>query len=182
MTNAPLERNESRKQRPWRERLARRFHSLRRRTAQGRGREGFTLIELAVVVLVLGIIMSVVLYNIDFGVKDDAIRLKVNTNSKLLQSKWEMYEFDHAPVEEGNDLMILARKDPENPTWRPVDEDLVLDPWKRPYFICRDDVGERQICSYGQDGEPGGEGKAADFYLTSKNSWPSWLSGAKQQE
>lgn len=148
-----------------------------RRIIGKKSRQGLTLVELAIVILVLGVIMGIVYSSLDFGITDDARKLQVQSSSKQLQIHWERYEFDYPPLEEGQPLTILSESSPEHEGWRPIDSDLVMDPWKKPYFICSDDTGKRQICSYGSDGQPGGEGTAADFYLTDKSSWPAWLSG-----
>ena len=55
-----------------------------------------------------------------------------------------------AALEDGTRLGVLAQKNPNNPSWRPVDEKLVVDPWGQEYFICLDDLGQKQICSYGR--------------------------------
>lgn len=145
-----------------------------------KNRRGLTLVELAIVILVLGVIMTIVYSSLDFGITDDARKLQVQSSSKQLQILWERYEFDNPPLEEGAELTALSENNPDVPGWRPVSRDLIMDPWKKPYFVCTDDQGRRQICSYGADGQPGGEDKSADYYLTDPSSWPTWLSGKRQ--
>ncbi|MCR9144558.1 MAG: type II secretion system protein GspG [bacterium] len=140
-------------------------------------RRGLTLVELAIVILVLGVIMTIVIANLDLGIIDDAKKLQVKNAAKTLEFTMRRYEMDSAALGEGDRLGILARKNPNNPGWRPVDESLVMDPWGEEYFICLDDLSQKQICTYGADREPGGAGDAQDFFLTDKSSWPSWLSG-----
>lgn len=154
----------------------------RARRLSSRARKGLTLVELAIVILVLGIIMGIVYSSLDFGITDDAKKLMVASSSKQLTMVWEKYEAENAPLEEGTKLDVLAAKNPDKPGWRPVDVDMVMDPWKRPYFVCKDDRGERQLCSLGADGQQGGENQNADFYLTDRASWPAWLSGKKTQQ
>lgn len=160
-----------------RRKSARRSGMLRKR----RSRRGLTLIELAVVMLVLGILMAVLYANIDVGgITDKAKRLAIQTNSTQLEVALERYEFENQPLEEGDALTILSEENPDNPSWRPVKEDMVMDPWKHPYFICTDDEGKKQICTNGADGQPGGEGENQDFYLTKQSSWPEWVKGKKE--
>lgn len=142
---------------------------------KAKNRRGVTLIELAIVLLVLGVIMAIVLANVDFGVADDAMKLQLKSHSNMVPLNLQKYEMLGASLEDGDSLMILTQKSEENPSFRPVKKDAILDPWKRPYFICYDENSDRQICSYGADGEPGGEGKNADIYLTNDSSWPDWL-------
>lgn len=166
-----------------RSRLEKRIRSGKSATGMGgRRRSGLTLIELAIVILVLGILFTIVYRSINFGITDDARRLSVQASSKQLSFAWERYEFDHPQLEDNTPLTKLSQKNPDDPAWRPVDENLIMDPWKRPYFICRDENGERQICSYGADGKPGGTGKDSDFFLTDPSHWPAWLSGKKEGE
>ena len=153
------------------------------RSARGRAelREGLTLVELAIVILVLGIIMTIVIASLDFGIVDDAKKMQVQYASKTLEIAMRRYEMDNAALEDGTRLGVLAQRSQSNPTWRPVDEKLVLDPWGQEYFICLDDLGQKQICSYGADRSPGGSGENQDFFLTEKSSWPTWLSGKVDQ-
>lgn len=172
----------------WRGRRARLLQRLRSSTGAGeprnladRLREGLTLVELAIVILVLGVIMTIVIANLDLGIIDDAQKLKVRSASKTLEITLRRYEMDNPSLEDGTKLGILARKSANNPTWRPVDESLVEDPWGEEYFICLDDFSQKQICSYGADKAPGGAGENQDFFLTDQSSWPTWLSGKAQQ-
>ena len=144
-------------------------------------RRGLTLVELAIVILVLGIIMTIVIANLDFGIIDDAKKMQVTYAAKTLEITMRRYEMDNAALEDGTRLGVLAQKNPNNPSWRPVDEKLVVDPWGQEYFICLDDLGQKQICSYGADRAPGGSGDNQDFFLTDKSSWPAWLSGKNEQ-
>lgn len=140
-------------------------------------RRGLTLVELAIVILVLGVIMTIVIANLDLGIIDDAKKLQVKNAAKTLEFTMRRYEMDSAALTDGTRLGVLAQKNPNNPGWRPVDESLVMDPWGEEYFICLDDLSQKQICTYGADRQPGGAGEAQDFFLTDKTSWPSWLSG-----
>ena len=138
-------------------------------------RKGLTLVELAIVLLVLGIIMGMVYGSLDFSAVDKAKVLGVKNNARKLQAYLQMYETENGRLEELTPLTAIVGKSP-------VDEEGVEDPWNNPYFICSDEQGQRQICSYGADGEQGGDGENQDFYLTDKNSWPAWLSGETQEE
>lgn len=142
-------------------------------------RRGLTLVELAIVLLVLGIIMGIVYANIDLGITDDAVKLQVKTSSKQVPVILQRYEMEYSPLPEGTELTVLSEQDANNPGWRPVDEDAVKDPWGNPYYICSGSRG-RGICSYGEDGQPGGQGRAQDFDLRDRSTWPAWISGESQ--
>lgn len=140
-------------------------------------RQGLTLVELAIVILVLGVIMTIVIANLDLGIIDDAKKLQVKNAAKTLEFTMRRYEMDNAALSDGTRLGVLAQKNVNNPSWRPADESLVTDPWGEEYFICLDDLSQKQICTYGADRQPGGAGDGQDFFLTDKTSWPPWLSG-----
>lgn len=155
---------------------------LRKKLAsQKSDRKGLTLIELAIVLLVLGIIIGIVFANLDFSLPDKAKALSIRTASTQLAMQLERYEFSNPPLEEGDQLSVLAERNPDNPSWKPLKQEAVKDPWGNPYFICRDEYDTLQICSNGADGKPGGEDQASDFVLTDENTWPAWISGELSQ-
>lgn len=135
-------------------------------------RKGMTLVELAIVILVIGILMAILYSAIDFGITDDAKKLRINASAKQLQILVQKYESEVGPLGENADLSVLSQK---TDNWRGVDEDMVKDPWGHPYYFCNDDSGQRQICTHGEDGVVGGEGKKADFAITNRSTWPQWM-------
>ncbi|MFN3603339.1 MAG: type II secretion system protein GspG [Leptonema sp. (in: bacteria)] len=145
------------------------------RVRRQRKRVGLTLFELALVLLVLGIIIGIVYANLDIGVVDKAKVLKVKQiQSKQVPILVQQYQEKVGTLNEGDSLESLTKKHEET-DWDPVDEELLKDPWNRFYLICSDSSGQQHICSYGKDGQLGGEGDNADFYLDDKSSWPKWL-------
>ncbi len=140
-------------------------------------RKGLTLIELAIVILVLGVIMAIVYSNLNPTEQiQNAKRLQIKSTATTLEANLTRYELENGALADGSKLTALTQK---TGTWAGLKEDQVLDPWKKPYHICSDNSGNRNICSYGSDGVPGGKGEAEDFYLTDQNSWPSWLKAKK---
>ncbi len=137
-------------------------------------KKGLTLVELAIVILVLGIIMGILYNTIDFGITDDAKKLAISGASKIIPAKIVQYETEVGPLDDRADLTVLTRT---TGSWRGVDEDMVKDPWGQPYFIQIDEQQQKQVCSNGADRTPGGEDKNADFCITNKASWPKWLGG-----
>ncbi len=136
-------------------------------------KRGLTLVELAIVILVLGVIMGIVYANLNPGESlDKAKKLQIKALSNTLEAHWQSYELDNDVLSEGASLEALCQS---SATWRGIKKEQVMDPWKRPYFICSDNSGARQICTYGADGLPGGTGQNSDFYLSDQSSWPSWL-------
>jgi prepilin-type N-terminal cleavage/methylation domain-containing protein len=143
-------------------------------------RHGLTLIEIAMVLLVIAIIMGVVYANIDTGVIGKAQILSIKTSAQTIPILIEKYEFENISLNDGDSLKILTEKNPNNPGYRPSKKEAVTDPWGNFYFICRDEAGVKQVCSYGKDNAKGGEKENADFILTDESSWPQWLSTSKK--
>jgi len=152
------------------------------RSLRRKARRGITLIEMAIVLLVIGIIMAIVYSNLDFGIADNAKRLAVKNTAKVLQIQWERYEFSNTPLQDGETLEKLTQKSPDLMSFTPISKESILDPWKKPYFICTDSSGQRQLCSYGADGQMGGDGQNADFMLTDEATWPAWLTGKTEEK
>ena len=140
-------------------------------------RNGLTLIELAVVMLVLGIIMAVVYGSLDVGgTTKSAKRLQVKASATILEVNLQRYALENGNLSDGTSLEILTQN---SATWKALKPDQILDPWKKPYFICSDNAANSQICSYGADGKPGGSGENGDFFLSDQSSWPKWLRTSK---
>ncbi len=142
-------------------------------------RRGLTLIELAIVILVLGVIMAIVYGNLSpTDTLRGAKKLQIQSASTLLETNLTRYEIDNGALEDGARLTILSQT---TDSWRGIKNDQVMDPWKNPYFVCFDNASNRQICTYGADGTPGGKGESEDFYITDQSSWPSWLKSTKKK-
>lgn len=140
-------------------------------------RRGLTLIELSIVIVVLAIIIGVVTYNLNkSGATMDAAKaLQLRAQSTGLKMDLGRYQDEFGSVEDNTPLSVMAKRDPEHPSWTALNEKDVLDPWGTPYYTCRDPEGEQQICTRGPDKKEGGEGKDADFMLTREDLWPAWL-------
>jgi len=134
-------------------------------------RRGFTLIELMVVLVILGTLITVLYVAIkDSGVQDEAKSFEMKAERMKLEVALFRFQTDVGRLptsEEGLSVLwncssgIDASKCKK---W--VDnENVILDPWQKPYHYNLDDNGNYEIISYGQDGQPGGEGSAADINL-----------------
>lgn len=133
-------------------------------------RSGFTLIEVLVVIVVLGVLASLVAPNVFQhvgGAKDAVARSQV----ELLAASLDAYRMDndvYPSTEQG--LESLRRQplsDPVPRNWRGpyLRKEVPLDPWGRPYVYRS--PGEANpwgfdLLSYGRDGKDGGEGEDAD--------------------
>jgi len=125
------------------------------------GEQGFTLVELLVVLAIIGLLTTVVVINV-LPMQSRAQIQKARADIALLEQGLEFYRLDagrYPTTEEG--LAILTRPGAMGATIRNLPDD----PWGRPYYYTAPgpDGTAYQILSYGADGEPGGEGENADI-------------------
>ena len=129
---------------------------------------GFTLIEIMVVVIILGILVAMVAPNV-IGRIDDAQITKAKTEIRTLESAMKFYRIDnfvYPTTEQGLEALVRKPADPNIRNWKTggyVDR-LPNDPWGNPYmYLNPGSHGEIDIYTLGRDGQPGGEGIDADI-------------------
>jgi general secretion pathway protein G len=137
-----------------------------RALAAPRRRRGFTLIELMVVLVIIGVLGALIVPQF-LERADDARVTAARTDVNNLMQALKLYRLDnqrYPTTEQG--LESLVRKPTAGaipPNWKPYLDKLPPDPWGRPYQYLNPGVkGEIDIFSFGADGQPGGEGKNAD--------------------
>ena len=128
---------------------------------------GFTLIELMVVLVILGVLAALVVPSI-IGRTDDARVTAARTDISALMQALKLYRLDNGSYPTAaQGLAALAQKPAIAPTpsnWKLYVERLPNDPWGRPYGYAQPGVkGEVDVFSYGADGKPGGDGANADI-------------------
>ena len=135
-----------------------------RRSALARG---FTLIELMVVLVIIGVLAALIVPNV-LDRTDDARATAARTDINNLMQALKLYKLDNQrfpSAEQG--LEALVRKPSAGavpPNWRSYLSKLPADPWGRPYqYIFPGVKGEIDVFSLGADGQAGGEGKNADI-------------------
>ena len=136
-------------------------------TARRSVQRGFTLIELMVVLVIIGVLAALIVPNV-LDRADDARVTAARTDITNLGQALKLYRLDnqrYPTAEQG--LRALIAKPTTNPnpgTWKPYLEKLPNDPWGRPYQYLNPGIkGEIDIMSFGADGQSGGEGKDADI-------------------
>ena len=137
-----------------------------------RDQRGFTLIELMVVVVILGILAGLIIPKI-MGRPEEAKRLKARMQIEQLEQSLKLYCLDNgAYPTTGQGLSALVEKPASEPVpkrWREggyLEKSKVpQDPWGNPFVYYSPGVHSKDfdLVSYGADGEQGGEGKYADI-------------------
>ena len=127
---------------------------------------GFTLIELMVVLVIIGVLAALIVPNV-LDRADDARVMAARTDVNNLQQALKLYKLDNQRLpsaEQGLQALIVrpvAAPIPAN--WKAYLDKLPNDPWGRPYQYLNPGVkGEVDVMSLGADGQPGGEGRNAD--------------------
>jgi len=141
-----------------------RKHSSRRNA-------GFTLIEIMVVIVILGILAALVVPNI-VGRTDDARVAKAKQDIQGIQTALNLYRLDnyqYPSTQQGLEALVAPPQgDPPARNWKAggylPNGTPPKDPWGFPYqYLNPGTHGEIDIFSLGRDGKPGGDGPDADI-------------------
>ena len=136
-------------------------------TLRRRIQDGFTLIELMVVLLIIGVLAALIVPNV-LDRADDARVTAAKTDVNNLMQALKLYRLDNQryPTAEQGLAALLTKPAaaPVPPNWKSYLDLLPNDPWGKPYVYLNPGVkGEVDVMSLGADGQAGGEGKNADI-------------------
>lgn len=135
----------------------------------GKKRTGFTMIEMLVVVVILGLLATLVVPKV-VGQGEEAKKTATMVQIKEIEQALDMFKLDNGfypSTEQGLDALV--QKPSMTPEPRKYREGgymkkLPIDPWGGP-FVYRSpgEHGEYDLFSTGTDGQEGGEGKGKDI-------------------
>lgn len=138
-------------------------------TIRTRRQRGFTLLEIMVVLVILGLLVALVAPNV-LQNQDRAMVEKAKADVALLEQALDMYKLDnfqYPTTDQG--LEALVTKPENGPQPKRYNSNgyikrLPQDPWGNPYQYLQPGTKKAfDVYSLGADGEMGGEGLAADI-------------------
>lgn len=131
--------------------------------------QGFTLIEVMIVVVILGILASIVVPKI-MGRPDEARATRTQQDIRAIGAALDLYRLDnfsYPTTDQGLEALVTKPAGlPQGAHWKQGGylDQLPNDAWGRPYFYLRPGVhGEYDLYSFGADGVEGGSEANADI-------------------
>jgi general secretion pathway protein G len=128
---------------------------------------GFTLIEIMVVIVIIGVLAALVAPRV-LGRTDEARVTAARSDISALMSALKLYRLDnqrYPTTEQGlGALVVKPTGEPMANNWKQYLDKVPTDPWGRPYqFLNPGLKGEIDVFSLGGDGQPGGANFDADI-------------------
>ena len=138
----------------------------KQQTARRCRQAGFTLLELLIVVIILGLLAALVGPRL-FGTLDKAKKQVAKTQIEQLSAGLDLFRLDvgrYPTTDEGLEALVNPPEGMERWNGPYMEKGIPKDPWDREYiYISPGEHGEYDLISLGLDGEPGGEGENADI-------------------
>lgn len=137
------------------------------RLARPRPVAGFTLIEVMIVVVILGVLAALIVPRV-MSRPDEARAVAARQDIATVMQALKLYRLDnrHYPSTQQGLAALVQRPagDPQPANWKAYLERLPNDPWGAPYQYLNPGLqGDVDVMSFGADGRPGGEGSDADI-------------------
>jgi len=143
-----------------------RFCESRIPNPESRLSQGFTLIEILVVVVILGILAAVVVPKV-MEHPGEARQVRARQDIQAIVTALNTYKLDnytYPTTEQGLDALVRKPGGaPEAPNWHQYLDKLPKDPWGQTYLYLRPGAhGDIDVFTYGADRKPGGDAEDAD--------------------
>jgi general secretion pathway protein G len=128
---------------------------------------GFTLIEIMVVIVILGVLAALVVPRV-MNRPDEARVVAAKQDVASIMQALKLYRLDnqrYPSTEQGlQALVVRPTAGPAADNWKAYLDKVPNDPWGKPYQYLNPGIkGEIDVFSFGADGKPGGTGVDADI-------------------
>jgi general secretion pathway protein G len=129
---------------------------------------GFTLIEIMVVVVIIGLLAAIVAPSL-MGNIDQASITRVKGDIRTIETALNLYRLDnfrYPSTDVGLQALVTNPGETVAPNWKPGGylRQIPVDPWNNRYqYVFPGQRGEFDLFSFGADGQQGGEGLDADI-------------------
>ncbi len=126
---------------------------------------GFTLIEIMVVVIIIGLLSTMILPNL-FNQQDKAFVTKAKADVSKVGSALDLYRLDNFSYPSTSEGLQALVTNPGKPNWTGYLNKIQKDPWGNDFQYQQPGTHNPNgydLWSFGKDGAPGGEGSARDI-------------------
>jgi general secretion pathway protein G len=128
--------------------------------------QGFTLLEIMVVVVIIGLLAAIVAPSF-MGQIDTAAVNRARSDIRSIETALNLYRLDnfrYPSSSEGLQALVSNPGEAAAPNWRQQLPRVPLDPWEQPYqYASPGQHGDFDVFTYGADRQEGGEGINADI-------------------
>jgi general secretion pathway protein G len=128
--------------------------------------QGFTLLEIMVVVVIIGLLVAAVAPNF-MGQIDKAAANRARTDLRSIETALNLYRLDnfrYPSTAEGLEALVTNPGEASAPNWKQQLSKIPVDPWNQPYlYASPGQRGDFDVFTYGADRQEGGEGTNADI-------------------
>ena len=128
--------------------------------------QGFTLLEIMVVVVIIGLLVAAVAPQF-MGQIDKAAVSRARQDIRQIETSLNLYRLDnfrYPSTSEGLEALVTNPGETAAPNWKQVLKGIPMDPWDQPYhYASPGQHGDFDVFTYGADRQEGGEGVNADI-------------------